>query len=501
MPELIVFVVAFAARLAPVLASGGLGGNFGYDPGVYYAAADALTFGRLPYRDFVLLHPPGVVLALVPFAGLGRVTTDHAGFMTAQLGFMALGALGAVLVVRVARRIGLPRTPAIIGGLFYAVWLGSVNSEDVARLGPLGGVLLLGGLSAWFAARDSPGRRRYVLAGLALGAAASVKIWWTVPLAILLVAAVVSRERRRGAVPFALGAAAALLAVNGPFFAGAPSTMWHMVVTEQLGRPVRHSTILARVGGMTGLTQLDPTAGPALVLAAGGVLLAVLVSAWRVRAARLIVILVLAQAAVLFQAPPWYGFYADYLAAPIALSVAAAGAPLRAGWRSRARPLALLVPAACTLLAGLFTVDYTFSGAHAAILPWRGGVLVAAAQAQPCVMSNSPMGLILTDSLSRGLRAGCPNWIDVTGRSYGIGPGPGGPAEPHLDHTQWQQDLRAYLYSGQAVIFIAHSGSQPDHATLAALTRAGVLARVGPQVLYRAPARIGEPAAVSGPAR
>ena len=69
-------VLAFAARLWPVLHGGGLFGLAGYDDGVYESAADAVVSGRLPYRDFLLLHPPGLIYLLAPFALLGRVIGD-----------------------------------------------------------------------------------------------------------------------------------------------------------------------------------------------------------------------------------------------------------------------------------------------------------------------------------------------------------------------------------------------------------------------------------------
>ncbi len=34
----------------------------GYDDGVYLGAAIRFVNGVLPYRDFALLHPPGIVL-------------------------------------------------------------------------------------------------------------------------------------------------------------------------------------------------------------------------------------------------------------------------------------------------------------------------------------------------------------------------------------------------------------------------------------------------------
>ena len=39
-----------------------------YDDGVYYSAATALVHGQLPYRDFLLLQPPGIAVLLAPFA-------------------------------------------------------------------------------------------------------------------------------------------------------------------------------------------------------------------------------------------------------------------------------------------------------------------------------------------------------------------------------------------------------------------------------------------------
>ena len=67
---LLVATAAFLLRLLPVLHGGGLYGRGNYDDGVYYAAAAGLVHGLLPYRDVLLLHPPGIVLALAPFAAL-----------------------------------------------------------------------------------------------------------------------------------------------------------------------------------------------------------------------------------------------------------------------------------------------------------------------------------------------------------------------------------------------------------------------------------------------
>src|SRR5436305_9090670 len=138
--ELVAFGVAGAARLSVIAHGGGLRSAFGYDAPVYFAASDAFVHGRLPYRDFVLLHPPGIMLALTPFAALTKVLTDQAAFAVADLSFAVVGAVCAVLVVRVGRRLGFG-TGALIGGLAYAAWWGSIEAEYLVRLEPLGNLL------------------------------------------------------------------------------------------------------------------------------------------------------------------------------------------------------------------------------------------------------------------------------------------------------------------------------------------------------------------------
>ena len=72
-----VAAIAFLFRLVPVLRGGGLLGVADYyDDGVYYAAATGLVHGRLPYQDFLLLHPPGMTLLLTPFAAAAQVIGD-----------------------------------------------------------------------------------------------------------------------------------------------------------------------------------------------------------------------------------------------------------------------------------------------------------------------------------------------------------------------------------------------------------------------------------------
>lgn len=102
----VVFGVAVLARVFAGLHGRGFSGSYSYDAGVYYTAADALTYGHLPYRDFVLLHPSGLPLALTPFALLGRAIGDSLAFTTAGLATSVVGGVNAVLVPVVSLRGG-----------------------------------------------------------------------------------------------------------------------------------------------------------------------------------------------------------------------------------------------------------------------------------------------------------------------------------------------------------------------------------------------------------
>jgi alpha-1,2-mannosyltransferase len=69
--------------------------------------------GRMPYRDFLLLHPPGIPLALQPFAALGAVTGDPLAMESARVAFMLLGAGSSLLIHRILlpHQLGRPRSP------------------------------------------------------------------------------------------------------------------------------------------------------------------------------------------------------------------------------------------------------------------------------------------------------------------------------------------------------------------------------------------------------
>ncbi|MDQ3978231.1 MAG: hypothetical protein M3314_01575 [Actinomycetota bacterium] len=489
----VVFSVAFGLRLLVPLTSRGLVGNYSYDASVYYSAGAALIHARVPYRDFVLLHPPGVVLAVAPAAWIGRLTGDHTGFALATLEFTAFGAASAVLVAVVARGLGVGWRAATAGGLFYATWFLSLRNEYLSRLEPLGNLLLLCGLVGYVGIGGRHSKRSAVLCGVGLGAATSVKIWYAVPLAVVL-CFLVARRRLGDAGRAVLGAGAAVALICGPFFALAPSSMWRMVISDQLARdeanPLRALVMLQRLP--TGLSWQTAYLLDAVLLVAVGVLL---VAASRAPAVRLPAALLLAHAGVLVAAPSWFFSYANYLAPAAALCVAtgaaAVGAVRRESGRLFGRACAV-AGAAVVVLALVIPATRLWYGPDETRASLPSKQLMSAVANLRCVMSDSPMVLIGLNALDRSLANGCRNWIDVTGRTYASDMdvrGQDGRRVSRIANPRWQQALRDYLLSGDAVIVMRAKDVGISPETWEAIRAGGILATDGTHVIYRVEGR------------
>jgi alpha-1,2-mannosyltransferase len=445
LPPTLIFGLGIAARLALPARAAGFDASAGYDQGVYYAASVSLLHGRIPYRDFVLLHPPVVMLMLLPAALLGHWTSDHAGYLAANVGVSIVGAFNGVLVYAVARRLGLGRRAATIGGLLYAVWFTPVGAEYSLRLEPLGNFFLLLALLALIAAFDQPAVRRRTLlfagAGALFGTATSVKIWFVVPMLVAIVWVLVVRRSGRDAGLIALGVLAAGVLLDLPFLIASRGEMWTMVVSTQVTRTTSGYPWAARLLDLAATYWPQPdhfTFGYALAAVVGLVVLGfVLVSAWRVPAARPVVTLAALMILTLVATPSWFEWYGDFAAGPVAICAAASAQALRgrlrvAGW----------LPTAAA--AGV-TLTVLVQGAFPATVWWGPDAMIAAARHARCVTSDAPAGLIALDALDRDLHNGCQVWVDAVGRAY---------LDTHqagdtLRSNQiWQRKVVRYLRSG-----------------------------------------------------
>src|SRR5687768_6746171 len=90
---LVLAVLGWLLRALPLLAAGdALRYPVDYDEGVYFSAAALLARGVIPYRDFVFVHPPGLLLVLSPAAWLSGVLGPSFAFALARHGAALVGA-------------------------------------------------------------------------------------------------------------------------------------------------------------------------------------------------------------------------------------------------------------------------------------------------------------------------------------------------------------------------------------------------------------------------
>ena len=485
-----VAALAVAVRFAVVQSGGGLRGRIGYDGSVYYTAAAALAHGVLPYRDVLLLHPPGIVLALLPFAALGPVLGDGDAYALARLAWMGLGGLSTALVLHLLRPRGLGA--ALAGAVLYAVFLPAVTSERTTSLEAVGSVCVLAAIAlvvgdASRAALGGRGTVRLLVAGALLGLATSTKIWG-VALVVVVVAWTAWHHHGAGGLRRASlvlgGAVAASVVVCLPFFVSAPGTMWRMVVLDQLGRPRVSGSLTVRLADVAGLSGLRGTL-PTVQLAAGAVLLLVvlLVLAWRDPLGRLAAGLLVASGAVLLLTPPWSLAYTA-LCAPAAVLLVGCAVGRLGGGDGPNRQVGRVVAAALSVVvvalacASLPAVD---AGSR---FPGRSLERVLA-PVPGCVTTDDPIALIETGALQRNLDRGCPVVADLSGYSWDLRP----LAPEHVSReqdVQWQHLAVQHLASGGASVVVRFRRSPGlSAATRATIDRWPLLGIAGPYEVHR----------------
>jgi hypothetical protein len=452
--------LAIVVRLVPLLLGGGLESYGRYDDGVYFAASDALTFGRVPYRDFILLHPPGLMLLLTPFALLGRLTSDPVGMAVGRLFFIGVGAVNTMLVAGLVRRWGLPA--AIAAGTLYACWLPAVYNEQSTMLEPLGSTALLIALALLVKRARPPSPRAELVAGAALGLACALKIWYVAPWAVVVLSLIAAR-RWRSVMRLVGSGSVALAIVMVPFFALAPHQMFTMVVRDQLLRSDHSSSRLSRLASILGVRALLRGNHLGLLVATGVLAVALVLAAsacWYDRQARLIVSVLVGNLIVLLAGPIYHWYYAALTAAPAALTF---GIGLHRLTTS-ARPRLHVGPVLATTVLGVWLIVVAVLGVDVTLRP-QGTTFpraqFAAAAPAGCVASDDPGALIEMNRLSEDFRQHCRVLIDVTGITHdSLRRVVNGKAVGRLDNTAFQQYLHDYLVSSRS-FFLAREVGEP----------------------------------------
>lgn len=438
-----VWVTAFLVRLLPVLRGSGLRSAYGYDPAVYYAAATGMANGLMPYRDFLLLHPPGVPVALLPFALVAQHTSDSTGMALARLAVMAMGATTALIIVRILRQVG--PVAALVGGLGYAVYWPAAYSERAVWLEGFGSFLLAVAMLLVLGVprlRERLPRLTMALAGAGLGLSVATKIWMVVP-ALALLACLLVRRQWRDALFVSIGAAIAGLILVAPFIGVLPQ-MWDMVVNAQFGRERGITdTIWMRLDSLAGLDYIwrgEFHSAAAWVLAIGGTIS--LLAVKRVEG-RLALLLTAASLVLLLSGPTWFRHYPALVAPSLAVALGA-GAQVLVDW---IRPRWARIVAS-VLLVGVLLGTGGLLGADTVGKPFAGRKLARLAKTYPgCVTTDDPNTLIAANLLTAGIANGCRFVVDLSGYRYVIGD-----RTTFLENEAWQQYVRDYLGSGSLTL-------------------------------------------------
>jgi len=443
-----VTVVAVALRLYQLTRPDYLLGVTEYDDGTDFGSAILLVHGYLPYRDFIMVQPPGITLLMAPVAalthelgtawgmGVGRILTAVAGGAAAGLGGLLVRHRGLLAVLL---------TSGII-----AVYPASVQSAHTVLLEPWLVLFCLLGALAVFDGDRLAGLRRLAWGGAAFGFAGAIKVWAILPVVVIVVL-ILAAGRLRGALLYVAGVAAGFLVPVLPFAALAPHAFYHSVVVAQLVRIDTVRTALSyRLHQMTGLTDFTSLGPVPITLVALAIIALVVVScvvAWRRTGQRPPLVeqfaygtTVLTIVAFLWPADFYYhyaGFLAPFLALAVALPVARLASALRpadgadaAAHPAARRLTAWAVPAAAAALVAMTIVQVSFeSSLQPPLAPTTPGLTGdAVSQARAVIPAGA---CVLTDQASYAIAAnrfvssvpGCVPIVDGVGTDYSLSRG------------------------------------------------------------------------------
>ncbi len=411
-----------------------------FDSGVYFGAASQLSAGRLPYRDFAFVQPPGGLVLLSPWALVGRASTTAIGFAFARGASALVVAAVAVLLGRLLRPYG--RVASLVGGMAVALAPPVVFEMTSVKLESY--CLFLSLLAAWWVS-DAQSRalqavqRRIGAAGLVIGVAGSVKLWAFLPFVALV--ACVWRMGPPLATRFVLWAGVGFGLVAGPFFLLAPKRFLTEVFVAQWQRPpnvLGNVSTLSRLSQMTGLGRTPFALDELGLVVLYGTLalvvaMALVVGGRRSLVEHFFVVSSVVTTLALLLAKEFYGYYGYFLVPlVVGLTVSSAVRLWRWGcsrWGSPLPNLARpLVVAGRTLAAVIVTssVAVSFYSVHHLSE-------VAAGASTPTAIDHfiAPGSCVIFDDAIQGVLANrfvssspsCPIVVDAGGLSMTLGGG------------------------------------------------------------------------------
>ena len=455
-------LLAVGLRLYEVSRPGFLLGISEYDDGADFGSAIRLVHGALPYRDFVMVQPPGITLLMFPVALATKAMGTDAGMAAARV-ITALASAAAVPVAGLlTRHRGLFATLVTCGVL--AIFPDSILAARTVLLEPwLVLFCLLGALALFDGDQVAGSTRRLVLGGVLFGFAGAVKVWAILPVVVILV---LTARRPRQAAVYAAGVTLGFCVPVLPFALTAPMTFYRGVIVAQL---VRSDTARMpqgyRLQQMLGLANFPQPATPWLVII--GIVVVLVIAAVTVLGSRLartpppaLDRFATGSGALVAAAFLWpvdfYYHYAAFLAPFLALTMALPAARLLAalpagGTRARLRwPLrsAMTTAAATLVVLTVFQVNFE-SREHTSVPVSEMAIARRLIPPGACVATDQASTTIAIDRFVSAV-PGCSLMIDGLGTDYalseGHSPQTGAGNSPAVE-AAWMSVFRAAGYA------------------------------------------------------
>ena len=202
-----------------------------YDDGPYFGSAVRLVHGSMPYKDFVLVQPPGITLLMSPVGLLTYWTGTAWGLAIGRILTVLAGTAGVALAGLLVRHRGLLAVLLTCG--IVAVYSDGVAAAHTVLVEPwLALFCLAGAVTVFDGDRITASTKRLVWGGVLFGFGGAVEAWAIVP--VLVLAALCLPQVKRAAI-FAGGVAAGFVIPVLPFAIAGPSQLYRSLITAQVG--------------------------------------------------------------------------------------------------------------------------------------------------------------------------------------------------------------------------------------------------------------------------
>jgi len=275
-------LLAVGLRLYDLSRPGFLLGINEYDEGTDFGSAIRLVHGTLPYRDFVMVQPPGITLLMFPVALATKAMGTDIGLAAARV-ITALASAAAVPVAGLlTRHRGVFATLVTCGVL--AIFPDSILAARTVLLEPwLVLFCLLGALVLFDGDQVASRAGRLLLGGVVFGFAGAVKVWAILPVVVILV---LTARRPRQASVYAAGVTLGFCVPVLPFALSAATAFNRGVIVAQLVRgDIARTPQGYRLQRMLGLAHFPQLTTPALAIT--GIVVVLIIAAVTVLGSRL----------------------------------------------------------------------------------------------------------------------------------------------------------------------------------------------------------------------